>query len=133
MKTNSPAIDNVDDYIAGFPKPTQKLLRQLRTTITKAAPQAEEVISYQMPAYNLYGRLVYFAGYQKHIGFYAMPSAIEKFKKELEDYTTSKGTVQFPLDKPLPLPLITKMIVFRAKENMEAAELKGKFKSKTKK
>ena len=81
MKSNSPVVKNVDEYIASFPKATQKLLQQLRTTIRKAAPQAEEVISYQMPAYNLYGKLVYFAGYEKHIGFYPMPSAIDNFKK----------------------------------------------------
>ena len=133
MKSNSPVVQNVDEYIAGFPKATQKLLKQLRTTIKKAAPEAEEVISYQMPAYNLYGKLVYFAGYEKHIGFYPMPSAIENFKKQLDNYNTSKGTVQFPLDEPLPLSLITKITVFRAKENLAAAELKGKLKRKVKK
>lgn len=133
MKSNSSVVQNVDDYIAGFPAATQKLLKQLRTTIRKAAPQAEEVISYQMPAYNLYGKLVYFAGYEKHIGFYPMPSAIENFKKELGDYKTSKGGVQFPLDETLPLALITKITIFRMKENLAAAELKGKLKSKTKK
>ena len=133
MKSNSPVVKNVDEYIASFPKATQKLLHQLRKTIRKAAPQAEEVISYQMPAYNFYGRLVYFAGYEKHIGFYPMPSAIEQFKGQLADYITSKGTVQFPLDRPLPVPLITKMTAFRVKENLQAAEVKGKLKPKTKK
>ena len=133
MKANAPIIGNVDEYIAGFPKETQKLLKQLRTTIMKAVPEAKEVISYQMPAYNFYGKLVYFAGYEKHIGFYPTPSGIEKFKKDLADYSTSKGTVQFPLDKPLPIELITKITIFRAKENVQASELKGKLKPKTKK
>lgn len=133
MKANTPVLQTVDEYIAGFPKDTQKLLKQLRSTIRRAAPQAEEVISYQMPAYNFYGRLVYFAAYEKHIGFYPMPSAIEKFKKQLADYNTSKGTVQFPLDEPLPLALITKITAFRVNENLQAAEVKGKLRPKTKK
>lgn len=132
MKSNSPVVKNVDEYIASFPKATQKLLQQLRKTIRKAAPEAEEVISYQMPAYNLYGKLVYFAGYEKHIGFYPMPSAIDNFKKQLDNYNTSKGTVQFPLDEPLPIALVTEMTVFRMKENLAAAELKGKLKPKAK-
>lgn len=126
MKGNTPVIQNVDEYIASFPKDTQKLLKQLRTTIKKAAPQAEEVISYQMPAYNFHGKLVYFAAYEKHIGLYPMPSAIENFKKELAGYNTSKGTVQFPLDKALPLSLIAKITAFRVKENLQKAELKAK-------
>lgn len=130
MKANPTVVQNVDQYISSFPKDTQKLLKQLRTTIKKAAPEADEVISYQMPAYNFYGRLVYFAAYEKHIGFYPMPSAIENFKNELSTYNTSKGTVQFPLDKPLPLPLITKITSFRVKENLQAAEIKGKLKPK---
>ena len=132
MKANTRVIQNVDEYIASFPKATQKLLEQLRTTIKKAAPQAEEVISYQMPAYNFHGKLVYFAAYEKHIGLYPMPSAIENFKKELAGYNTSKGTVQFPLDKALPLSLIAKITAFRVKENLQAAEVKGKLKPKTK-
>ena len=132
MKPNTPVVQNVDEYISSFSKDTQKLLKQLRATIRKAAPQAEETISYQMPAYNLYGKVVYFAAYEKHIGFYPMPSAIENFKKELAGYNTSKGTVQFPLDKPLPLPLIAKITAFRVKENIQAAEIKRKLKPKTK-
>ena len=132
MKPNIPVVQNVDEYIALFSKDTQKLLKQLRTAIRKAAPQAEETISYQMPAYNLYGKVVYFAAYEKHIGFYPMPSAIENFKKELAGYNTSKGTVQFPLDKPLPLSLIAKITAFRVKENLQAAETKRKLKPKTK-
>ena len=133
MKANTTAVQNVDEYIARFPSNTQKLLKQLRATIRKAAPQAEETISYQMPAYNLYGKVVYFAAYEKHVGFYPMPSAIENFKKILAEYQTSKGTIQFPLDKPLPLALISKITAFRVKQNLQAAELKGKLKPKARK
>jgi uncharacterized protein YdhG (YjbR/CyaY superfamily) len=127
MKTNT-SIDNVDEYISGFPKDTQKFLKQLRATIIKAVPEAEEVISYQMPAYNFYGKLVYFAAYENHIGFYPTPSGIENFKKDLSGYKTSKGAVQFPINEPLPLPLISKIVAFRAKENLETAHIKGKIK-----
>lgn len=121
------AID-VDEYIAEFPKDTQKILKQLRSTILKAAPGAEEGISYQMPAYKYHGMLVYFAGYKTHVGFYPTPSGIEAFKKELSVYKGAKGSVQFPLDKPLPLQLITKIVKFRMKENLETASIKTKAK-----
>ena len=121
------AID-VDEYIAGFPKDTQKMLKQLRETIIKAAPGAEELISYQMPAYKYHGALVYFAGYKNHIGFYPTASGIEAFKKELSVYKGAKGSVQFPLDKPLPLQLISKIVKFRMKENLETASVKAKAK-----
>ena len=110
---------DVDQYITGFPESTQKLLNQLRLMILKAAPGAEEVISYQMPAYKFHGMLVYFAGYDKHIGFYPTPSGMEKFKKELSVYKMAKGSVKFPTDKALPLELITRMVTFRTKENVE--------------
>ena len=105
---------NTDDYISVFPEATQEILQQLRNTIKKAAPEAEEVISYNMPAYRLNSILVYFAGYANHIGFYPTPSALEAFKKEIAVYKSSKGAVQFPLDKPLPLALITRIVEFRA-------------------
>lgn len=110
---------NVDIYIAGFPAETQNFLSQVRETIQKAAPGAEEVISYQMPAYKFHGMLVYFAGYKNHIGFYPTGSGIESFKHKLSGYKTSKGTVQFPLNQPLPLDLITEMVRFRVRENLE--------------
>ncbi len=116
----------IDKYIASFPKDTQKLLEQLRATIMKAAPDAEEVISYQMPAYKYHGMLVYFAAYKDHIGFYPTPSGIEAFKKELSVYKNAKGSVQFPLDKPIPLQLITKIVAFRTRKNLERAERKAK-------
>lgn len=117
MKEN--AAPNVDIYIAYFPAETQELLHQLRETIKKAAPAAEEVISYQMPAYKLNGVLVYFAGYKNHIGFYPAGSGIESFKHKLSGYKTSKGTVQFPLDQPLPIDLISEIVRYRVSENLE--------------
>lgn len=117
---------NVDAYIASFPESTQKRLEQIRTLIKKAAPKAEELISYQMPAYKYHGVLVYFAGYKNHIGFYAAPTGHATFKKELSVYKTGKGSVQFPHDKPLPTALITKIVKFRVKENAEKAKLKKK-------
>ncbi len=109
---------SVDAYIASFPPATRELLEQVRATIQKAAPKAEEVISYQMPAYKYNGMLVYFAGYKQHIGFYPTASGIAAFKKELSGYKGARGSVQFPLDKPMPLALIAKMVKFRVKENL---------------
>jgi uncharacterized protein YdhG (YjbR/CyaY superfamily) len=110
---------NTDEYISQFPVKQQKALEEIRKAIKAAAPKAEEVISYSMPAYKLNGMLVYFAGYENHIGFYPTPSGIEAFKKELAVYKSAKGSVQFPIDQPLPLALIKKMVQFRIKENKE--------------
>lgn len=118
MKAGKTAPKNVDEYIETFPKETQNYLKQMRTAIKKAAPKAEEGISYKMPSYKLNGVLVYFAGYAKHIGFYATPTGHEQFKKELSVYREGKGSVQFPLDEPLPIALITKIVKFRVKENL---------------
>jgi uncharacterized protein YdhG (YjbR/CyaY superfamily) len=98
----------------------------LRKTVKKIAPDAEEKITYQMPAYSLNGPLVYFAAFEKHIGFYPVPSGIEAFKEELSGYKQGKGSVQFPLDKPLPMKLIAEIIKFRMIENRAKAELKKK-------
>jgi uncharacterized protein YdhG (YjbR/CyaY superfamily) len=125
MIKDSKAIPiTVDEYIAAFPKEMQQLLQQVRATIKKAAPAAEEVISYGMPAYKLNGMLVYFAGYKNHIGFYATPTGHASFKKELSVYKQGKGSVQFPTDQPLPLALITKIVKFRVNENTEKAKKK---------
>jgi uncharacterized protein YdhG (YjbR/CyaY superfamily) len=124
MKTSTP--NNVDEYIAGFEKHIQNILEQIRTTIKKAAPKVEEVISYGMPGYKLHGMLVYFAAYKKHIGFYATPTGHSAFKKELSEYKQGKGSVQFPLDKPMPLALISKIVQFRAKENLNKLNIKKK-------
>lgn len=111
-------IKTVDEYISSFPASTQKLLKQMRATIKKAAPKAEEDISYGMPAYKYNGkRLVYFAGYKNHIGFYATPTGHSAFAKELSKYKEGKGSVQFPIDAPLPLELVTEIVKFRVQEN----------------
>jgi uncharacterized protein YdhG (YjbR/CyaY superfamily) len=108
----------IDEYIKTFPPDVRKILERLRHTIRKAVPEAEEVISYQMPAFKLKGNLVYFAAFKKHIGFFPTASGVAAFKKELSDYATSPGTVQFPLDKPIPYDLVTKIVLFRKKENL---------------
>ncbi len=109
---------NVDDYIKSFPDDVRIRLMQIRDIIKKNAPEAEESISYKMPAYKLHGRpLVYFAGYDKHIGFYATPTGHSQFASELSEYRQGKGSVQFPLDKPLPLDLIIRIVKFRVEEN----------------
>ncbi len=115
---------SIDDYISRFPGKVKGILKRIRTTIRKAAPEAEERISYQIPAFFLEGFLVYFAAFKKHIGFYPMTTAIAKFKKELSAYKGAKGSVQFPLDKPIPYALISRMVKFRVKENLEEAEMK---------
>jgi len=119
--------ENINEYIAGFPKDVQKVLEQVRATIKKAAPGAEETISYAMPAFTLHKvNLVYFAAFTNHIGLYPAPTGIEAFKKELSAYKTGRGSVQFPLDKPMPLTLITKIVEFRIKKNSERSETKKK-------
>lgn len=110
---------SVDEYIADQPQAVQPKLEELRRIVKTQAPQATEKISYGMPYYGLNGRLLYFAAQKEHIGLYAMPSAITSFKKELDSYETSTGTIRFPLDKPLPLPLIRKIVRFRVKENLQ--------------
>jgi uncharacterized protein YdhG (YjbR/CyaY superfamily) len=126
MRTDQTAPQNIDEYIAGFPKDLQEILQKVRATIREAAPDAEETIKYQIPTFTLKGNLVHFGAYKKHIGFYPTPTGIEKFKNELSVYESSKGAVQFPLDKPIPFDLVTKIVKFRVKENLERAEAKGK-------
>ena len=109
---------DVDEYISAFPENTREILEKVRTTIRKAAPDAEESIAYGMPAYKLFKRpLVYFAGYEKHIGFYATPTGHVKFAAELSKYKQGKGSVQFPIHKPIPFDLIARIVEFRVKEN----------------
>lgn len=118
MRQAEKEYKTVDEYIAFFPNNLQIKLQELRQTIRESAPDAEEVISYGMPAYRLSGILVYFAAFKKHIGFYPTSSGIEAFREELSDYETSKGTIRFPLNKPIPLELVTKIVKFRVDENM---------------
>jgi len=110
---------DIDSYIGSFPPEVQELLNQLRSAIRKAAPEAEETINYSIPTYKLNGNLVHFAGYKNHIGFYPAPSGIEAFKDELAAYGGAKGSVKLPVDKPLPLELITRIVRFRVEENLE--------------
>lgn len=116
---------NIDQYIAAFPDEVQKRLQQMRDTIRKAAPKAEETISYAIPTFKLNGNLVHFAAFKNHIGFYPGPSGIEAFKEELSVYNGAKGSVQFPMDKPLPLSLVSKVVKFRVEENGGLKGLKG--------
>ncbi|MDD5368378.1 MAG: DUF1801 domain-containing protein [Anaerolineaceae bacterium] len=118
----------IDEYIAGFPIEIQKILEKIRETIRKAAPDAQETIKYQMPTFTLNGNLVHFAAFKQHVGFYPVPSGIEQFKKELSAYKGAKGSVQFPLDQPIPYNLISRIVAFRVKENLAKAEGKRKAK-----
>lgn len=120
-------METIDEYIADFPEDVQAILQKIRTTIRKAAPDAEEAIKYQIPTFTLNGNLVHFAAFKNHIGFYPTPSAIGKFKKELSKYEGAKGSVRFPLDQPIPYPLIRDIVKFRVAENAS----KGKARKKT--
>jgi uncharacterized protein YdhG (YjbR/CyaY superfamily) len=126
MKANQTAPQTIDDYIAGFPGDVQAILQQIRQTIRQAAPDAQEKISYQLPTFTLKGNLVYFGAFKNHIGFYPIPSGVEAFKEELSAYEQGKGSVQFPLDKPIPYDLISRIVKFRVKENLARAEAKKK-------
>ncbi len=125
MESNQIRFNSIEEYIATFPEEIQEMLQELRATIQAAAPVAEEKISYQMPTFFLNGNLVHFAAYKNHIGFYPAPSGIEAFKAELSVYKGAKGSVQFPIDKPLPLELVTKIVKFRAAENLRKVGIKS--------
>ena len=129
---NSVIPESVDAYISTFPSDIQNKLQTLRACIRKAAPRAEEIISYRMPAYRYHGVLVYFAGYKNHIGFYPTGSGVQEFKKELSVYKGAKGSVQFPIDQPIPTTLIARIVKFRLKENESKLAIKSKGKAKTK-
>jgi uncharacterized protein YdhG (YjbR/CyaY superfamily) len=124
MEDKKVGFTSIDEYIATFPAETQKILQELREAIQSAAPQAEEKISYQMPTFALNGNLVHFAAMKNHIGFYPTPSGITAFEEELSNYEGSKGAVRFPLDKPLPLRLIKKIVKYRVTENLQKAAAK---------
>ena len=126
MNTGQTAPKDIDEYIAGFPNDVQEILEKIRMTIRKAAPEAEEAIKYRMPTFTLNGNLVHFAAFKKHIGFYPAPRGIEAFKDELSAYKGAKGSVQFPLDEPIPYDLIGKIVRFRVKQDLERAAAKGK-------
>lgn len=126
MSANQIESQNIDEYIAGFPDKVQEILNKIRVTIKNAAPDAEEKISYQMPTFWLKGNLVHFAAFKNHIGFYPIPSGIEEFKDELSAYEGGRGSVRFPLDKPIPFDLISKIVKFRVNENLNKAEAKDR-------
>jgi uncharacterized protein YdhG (YjbR/CyaY superfamily) len=118
-------VNSIDEYIKGFPPGIQKLLKQVRSTIKTAAPEAEETIKYAMPTFTLNGgNLVHFAAFKNHIGFYPTPHGIEAFEKELSAYKGAKGSVQFPLDQPMPLQLISKIVKYRVAQNVAKAKNK---------
>lgn len=112
----------IDEYIGGFSGEVQEILEEIRMTIQKAAPEAKEKISYSMPAFDQNGIVVYFAAFKKHIGLYALPSGHETFREELSKYKSGKGSVQFPLNEPMPLDLISRIVRFRVKENIEKSK-----------
>lgn len=128
MKNKAVGFTSIDEYIATFPEKVQILLEELRATIKAAAPDAEEKISYRMPTFFLKGNLVHFAAHKKHIGFYPTPGAIQAFQSELSIYKGAKGSVQFPLEEPLPLELIARIVKYRVAENLEKAAGKSRLK-----
>jgi uncharacterized protein YdhG (YjbR/CyaY superfamily) len=125
MESNKAGFTSIDEYIATFPEEIQKILEEMRATIKASAPDAQEKISYQMPTFFLKGNLVHFAAHKNHIGFYPTPGGIQAFKHELAIYENAKGSVQFPIEKPMPLELISKIVRFRVAENLENAGIKS--------
>ena len=119
------APQTIDAYIAGFPEDVQAILQQVRRTIHEAAPEATEAISYQMPTFKLHGNLVHFGAFENHIGFYPVPSGMAAFEEELAAYKQGKGSVQFPLNKPMPLDLIRRIVEFRVQESKAAKAARG--------
>ena len=117
--TRRKVFKSIDEYISTFPANVQIILEELRRAIRDAAPQAQEAISYQMPAFKLNGNLVWFAAFKNHIGFYPTSSGIEAFKERLAAYETSKGTVKFPINEPIPFDLVKEIVKFRVKENLD--------------
>ena len=124
MAASSRPFKTMDEYIDSFPEDVQRILNELRQSIKEAAPQAEETINYQIPTFALNGNLVHFAAFEHHIGFYPTPSGMEAFKKELSQYKGAKGSVQFPIDQPMPLSLIRRIVEYRVKENVERNQKK---------
>ncbi len=120
-------FETIDEYIETFPQDTQEVLRRIRQTIREEVPDAAEAISYQMPAFKLNGSLVWFAALKNHIGFYPTPSGIEAFAREMAPYRSTKGAVQFPLNKPIPYDLIRRVVRFRAKENLAKKKAASKY------
>ena len=126
MTSKKADFSSIDEYIATFPEETQKLLEEVRGTIKAVVPDAQEKISYQIPTFTLNGKyLIYFAGWKNHISMYPIPAGTEAFNKEVAQYADGKGTIKFPIDKPLPLKLITKIVKFRVADNLKNARIKS--------
>jgi uncharacterized protein YdhG (YjbR/CyaY superfamily) len=125
MITEKTEPTTIDEYIADFPDDVQEKLQKVRMTIREAAPDAEETIKYRMPTFTLKGNLVYFAAYKNHIGFYPVPTGIDEFRDELSGYKMGKGSIQFPLDEPIPYDLIGRIVRFRVQENLEKANARA--------
>jgi uncharacterized protein YdhG (YjbR/CyaY superfamily) len=126
MEENKTTYSTIDEYIIQFSPEVQEILQTLRTVIKEAAPDATEKINYQMPTFDLHGNLVHFAAYKNHIGFYPAASGIDAFKHKLSEYKGAKGSVQFPIEKPLPYELISEIVKFRVAENIKKAEDKSR-------
>lgn len=124
MKNDKAGFTSIDEYIDTFPEEIQEILEEVRATIKAAAPDAEEKISYQMPTFFLKGNLVHFAAFKNHIGFYPTPSGTQAFKREIANYQASKGSIRFPLNEPMPLKLITKIVKLRVADNIKKAKIK---------
>ncbi|MCQ6560678.1 iron chaperone [Paenibacillus mendelii] len=130
MERNKVTFESIDEYISTFPPEVREILQTIRKVIQEAAPNAEEKISYQMPTFALHGNLVHFAAFKTHIGFYPGASGIAAFQQELSAYKGAKGSVQFPIDKPMPYQLMSRIVQFRIDDNIKRAE--GKLKKKQK-
>ena len=130
MEKSKMTINSVDEYILRFPKEIQGTVRKLRIAIKESAPNALEKISYNMPAYYQEGNIIYFSVFSKHIGFYPLPSGVKKFEKELSKYKQGKGSIQFPINQPMPYKLIQEIVKFRVKENLAKAKEKSSKKTK---
>jgi uncharacterized protein YdhG (YjbR/CyaY superfamily) len=126
MDSNKPGFNSIDEYITTFPEEIQKILQEVRATIKAAAPEAEEKISYQMPTFFLNGNLIHFAAFKHHLGLYPTPNGVEAFAQELSQFKGAKGSVQFPLDQPLPLELITRIVKYRVAENLKKTGQKNR-------
>lgn len=124
--TKGPTAGSIDEYVAGFPAATRRVLEEVRGIVRSAAPDATEKISYGVPTFHLNGNLVHFAAFERHLGFYPTPSAIEAFRDELAEYRSAKGSVQFPLDRPMPGDLIRRIVEFRVEENTRVRPKKGR-------
>ncbi len=123
---HEPGPKDIDEYIAGFPPEIQEILQEIRAVIREAAPGAQEAIKYRMPTFVLEGNLIHFAAYGHHIGLYPTPSGIEQFAQELAAYQGAKGSIRFPLERPIPFDLIRRIAAFRAEENLKKAASKKK-------